>query len=65
MKQSIFSEIFYDSASFNSSITNDNRDKKEINFLLKTLMYHPEKKLSKTDLIALMVTDLASFPKDI
>ena len=34
MKQSIFSEIFYDSASFNSSITNDNRDKKEINFLL-------------------------------
>lgn len=63
MKQSIFSEIFYDSASFNSSITNDNRDKKEINFLLKTLMYHPEKKLSKTDLIDLMVTDLASFPK--
>ena len=63
MKKSIFSEIFYDSASFNSSITTDNTNRKEINFLLKTLMYHPKKKLSKMDLIALMVTDLSSFPK--
>lgn len=63
LKKSIFSEIFYDNASFNSSITTDNTNKKEINFLLKTLMYHPEKMLSKTDLIALMVTDLSSFPK--
>lgn len=63
MKQSIFSEIFYDNASFNSSITNDNTDKKEINFLLKTLMYHPKKLLSKKDIIALMVTDLSSFSK--
>lgn len=63
LKKSIFSEIFYDSASFNSSITTDNTSKKEINFLLKTLMYHPDKMLSKTDLIALMVTDLSSFPK--
>ncbi len=63
MKQSIFSEIFYDNASFNSSITTDNTNKKEINFLLKTLMYHPQKMLSKMDLIALMVTDLSSFPK--
>lgn len=63
MKKSIFSEIFYDNASFNSSITNDNTNKKEINFLLKTLMYHPDKMLSKQDLIALMVTDLSSFSK--
>lgn len=63
IKQSIFSEIFYDNASFNSSVTNDNTNIKEINFLLKTLMYHPERMLSKTDLIALMVTDLSSFPK--
>lgn len=63
MKKSIFSEIFYDSASFNSSITTDNTNRKEINFLLKTLMYHPKKMLSKMDLIALMVTDLSSFPK--
>lgn len=63
MKKSIFSEIFYDNASFNSSITNDNTNKKEINFLLKTLMYHPNKMLSKQDIIALMVTDLSSFSK--
>ena len=63
MKKSVFSEIFYDNASFNSSITNDNTNKKEINFLLKTLMYHPDKMLSKQDIIALMVTDLSSFSK--
>lgn len=63
MKKSIFSEIFYDNASFNSSVTNDNTNKKEINFLLKTLMYHPDKVLSKKDIIALMVTDLSSFSK--
>lgn len=63
MKKSIFSEIFYDNASFNSSVTNDSTKKKEINFLLKTLMYHPDKMLSKQDIIALMVTDLSSFPK--
>lgn len=63
MKKSIFSEIFYNNASFNSSVTNDNTQKKEINFLLKTLMYHPKKILSKQDLIALMVTDLSSFSK--
>lgn len=63
MKKSIFSEIFYDNASFNSSITNNNTNKKEINFLLKTLMYHPDKVLSKQDIIALMVTDLSSFSK--
>lgn len=63
MKKSIFSEIFYDNASFNSSVTKDNTNKKEINFLLKTLMYHPDKVLSKKDIIALMVTDLSSFSK--
>lgn len=63
MKKSIFSEIFYDKASFNSSITTDNTNIKEINFLLKTLMYHPKKILSKQDIIALMVTDVSNFPK--
>lgn len=63
LKQSIFSEIFYDSASFNSAITVYHTNNKEINFLLKTLMYHPDKKLSKSDIIALMVTDLSAFPK--
>lgn len=63
IKKSIFSEIFYSSASFNSSATTDNTDRKEINFLLKTLMYHPRKILSKNDIAALMVTDLSAFSK--
>ena len=55
-KKSIFSTIFYENASFNSSITVDNTKTKETNFLLKTLSYHPNKKLTKKDIIALMVT---------
>lgn len=55
-KKSIFSKIFYESSSFSSSTTKDFTNTKEINFLLKTLAYHPEKKLSVKDIIALMVT---------
>ena len=63
LKKSIFSEIFYDKASFNSSITIDNTHIKQTNFLLKTLMYHPRKLLTREDIIALMVTDLSAFSK--
>ena len=63
LKKSIFSEIFYNKASFNSSITIDNTHIKQTNFLLKTLMYHPRKLLTKKDIIALMVTDLSEFSK--
>lgn len=63
LKKSIFSEIFYDKASFNSSITIDNTHIKQTNFLLKTLMYHPQKLLTREDIIALMVTDLSAFSK--
>lgn len=55
-KKSIFSTIFYENSSFNSSTTTDSTNIKETNFLLKTLAYHPDKKLSKEDIIALMVT---------
>ena len=55
-KQSIFATIFYEKASLNSSVTLDATDRKEINFLLKTLAYNPDKKLTKNDVIALMVT---------
>lgn len=54
----IFSEVYYSSASFNSSVTKDFTDRKEINFLLKTLMYHPEKKLREADIVSLMNTDV-------
>ena len=63
LKKSIFSEIFYNKASFNSSVTIDNTHIKQTNFLLKTLMYHPRKLLTKEDIIALMVTDLSAFSK--
>ena len=55
-KRSIFSQIFYENSSFNSSTTTDLTNIKETNFLLKTLAYHPDKKLSRNDIIALMVT---------
>lgn len=55
-KKSIFAKVFYENASFNSAMTIDHTNTREINFLLKTLTYHPNKKLTKNDLIALMVT---------
>lgn len=55
-KRSIFSQVFYENSSFNSSTTTDSTNIKETNFLLKTLAYHPDKKLSRNDIIALMVT---------
>ena len=36
LKKSIFSTIFYENASFSSSVTTDATDTKETNFLLKT-----------------------------
>lgn len=56
LKKSIFSTIFYENASFSSSVTTDATDTKETNFLLKTLTYHPDKILKKEDIIGLMVT---------
>lgn len=55
-KRSLFAKIFYENASLNSSVTTDETSKKEINFLLKTLAYNPDKILTKNDVIALMVT---------
>ena len=55
-KRSLFAKVFYESSSLSSSVTVDETKKKEINFLLKTLAYNPDKKLTKKDIIALMVT---------
>lgn len=59
-KKSIFSKIFYECSSFNSSVTNDQTNTRETNFLLKTLSYKPNKILSKQDIIGLMVTPAIS-----
>lgn len=62
-KKSIFSEIFYTSSSFCSSYSKDNTNRKEIDFLLKTLVYHPNKKLTFLDIMALMVTPIETINK--
>lgn len=57
----LFSEVYYKYASFTSSITRDRTDIKQINFLLKTLMFHPEQKLTKEEIIGLMTVDIVMF----
>lgn len=60
-RELIFTQIFYESASLNSSYTNDCTDRKEVNFLLKTLAYNG--RLTKNDLMGLMVTDVAKYKR--
>lgn len=60
-KELLFTQIFYENASLNSSYSRNNTDKKEISFLMKTLVYNG--KLSKFDLIGLMVTNVLDFSK--
>jgi hypothetical protein len=62
-KRLIFSQIFYAHSSFNSSITTDELARKEMNFLVKTLMYHSDKKLNRNDIIALMNVDISGISK--
>lgn len=59
----IFSEIFYTSANFQSSVKNDNSHIKNINFFLKTLMYKKNQQLNKKEIVALISSDIASYPK--
>lgn len=60
-KELIFTQIFYENASLTSSYSRDNANVKEVSFLMKTLVYNG--KLSKNDLIGLMVTDISEYPK--
>ncbi len=62
-RELLFSEVYYKYSSFNSSVTNDNRNNKHVNFLLKTLMYHPKQSLNKDELIALMTTEISVYNK--
>ena len=59
----IFSEIFYKSANFQSSVTRDESDVRQINFFLMTLMYHPEKRFNRDEIVALMSTDIKSYSR--
>lgn len=60
-RELIFTRIFYEWGSLNSSYAHDCTDHKEVNFLLKTLAYNG--KLTKNDLIGLMVTDVAKYKR--
>lgn len=62
-REIIFSQIYYVSATLSSAITVDHSETREINFLLKTLMYHPSKKLTEEDVISLMNTDIIQHPR--
>lgn len=59
-RKAIFSKIFYTSSSFNKSVTNDS-NKKEINFLIKTL--ENIGKLHKSDIEAMMLIDIENVSK--
>lgn len=55
----LFSKIFYTNSSFSRSVTNDSQ-RKEINFLIKTL--EEVGKLDKEDIAALMLVDIEHIP---
>ncbi len=59
-RRSIFSKIFYTNSSFNRSVKKDS-NKREINFLLKTLEHIG--KLHKSDIEALMLVDIENVDK--
>lgn len=62
-RELIFSEIYYKYSSFNSAVTKDDTNTRQVNFLLKTLMYHPEQQLTKNEIIALMTVDISKIRK--
>lgn len=59
-RKAIFSKIFYTNSSFNKSVTNDS-NRKEINFLIKTLEHIG--KLHKSDIEAMMLVDIENVDK--
>ncbi|TPR51136.1 hypothetical protein DY042_04100 [Apilactobacillus kunkeei] len=56
----IFSDIIYSKSSFNSSQTNDDRGRNQIQFLIKTILNRPKDKryLTYHELIGLMTLDI-------
>lgn len=60
-RELIFTQIFYENGSLNSSYSKDYTDHKEVKFLLKTLAYNG--KLRKNDLMGLMVTDVTKYKR--
>lgn len=62
-RDTLLSKIVYTSSSFQSSVTSPS-DIRQMNFLIKTLVEHPEGKLNKSEIAALMLVDLENYPND-
>lgn len=62
-RQTLLSKIVYTHSGFTRSVT-EHSDIRQLNFLIKTLVEHPNGKLNKDEISALMLVDLANFPRD-
>ncbi|GEP85082.1 Uncharacterised protein [Staphylococcus piscifermentans] len=60
-REIIFSDVYYSSANFKSSVTVDNSHLKHINFFLKTLMYKKNRELNNDEITALISTDISAY----
>ncbi len=62
-RQTLLSKIVYTHSAFQRSVT-EQSNIQQLNFLIKTLIEHPEGKLNKAEIAAMMQVDLANFPRD-
>lgn len=62
-RQTLLSKIVYTHSAFGRSVTKYS-DIRQMNFLIKTLVEHPEGKLNKSEISALMLVDLENYPND-
>lgn len=62
-RRTLLSKIVYTNSSFSRSVIKQSNIR-QMNFLIKTLIEHPEGKLNKSEISALMLVDLENFPND-
>jgi restriction endonuclease len=62
-RQTLLSKIVYTHSGFQRSVT-ENSNIRQINFLIKTLVEHPQGKLNKQEIAAMMLVDLKTFQQD-
>lgn len=62
-RQTLLSKIVYTHSGFRRSVT-ENSNIRQINFLIKTLVEHPQGKLNKKEIAAMMLVDLKTFQQD-
>ena len=62
-RKTLLSKIVYTHSGFQRSVKRYS-DIRQLNFLIKTLVEHPQGKLNKAEIAALMLVDLENFPRD-